>query len=301
MAEPRFSVVIPLYNKEPYIKDCLDSIMSQTFSDFEVVIVDDGSTDNSVDLVKRLYPSDKVRIIQKINGGPSSARNKGVQEAKGEWIVFLDADDLFLPNALENFNKLIIENGNIDFFVCNYYIAINNVARLFTNKRNDGLVKNPFYLEAKRELTDRPGSSVIKRELLISYPFNEKLRRYEDAECQYDMMRSNLIYQCSIPVMISVRDAGSASLFRKDINEDFVGHLVFEGKSYWEQVTLYLLALECKEGYPDKADSLYGKIYRRLDLKVVYLLLRLYWRFNSGINRILGKKTVTVSSLMQQE
>lgn len=86
------SVVIPLYNKEPIIKKTLNSVLSQDYSDFEVVVVDDGSTDNSVAIVESIA-GPRIRLIKQENGGPSKARNTGVKNAKGDWIVFLDADD----------------------------------------------------------------------------------------------------------------------------------------------------------------------------------------------------------------
>ena len=276
---PTFSIVIPLFNKAPYVCKTVDSILSQTFDDFEIVIVDDGSTDNSAQIIEERYHLDKVRVVKKTNGGPSSARNRGVQEAIGEWIVFLDADDLLLPNALSIFSSLITEHTDINYFICNYYLATNGIASLFTWKKHDGRVNNPFFLEAIRELTDRPGSSVIKSKLLQEHPFNEKYRRFEDAESQYEIMRSSVVYQCSTPVMISNRDAGCASFYRKDIEEDFVGGLIFSNKSFWEEVTLFHLALDCKHGYPHEADRLYKQIYRRLDLKFTYYLIRIYWIF----------------------
>ena len=86
------SVVIPLYNKEASIKQALMSVLSQSYQEFEVVIVDDGSTDNSVAKVEEIQDS-RIRLIRQENGGPSKARNTGVKNAKGEWILFLDADD----------------------------------------------------------------------------------------------------------------------------------------------------------------------------------------------------------------
>ena len=277
---PNISVVIPLYNKANYIKTSIDSVLNQTYDDYEVVIVDDGSTDNSVEVIKKNYTSEKIRMIQKANGGPSSARNKGVQEAKGEWVVFLDADDMLLPYALEYFSNLIKGHLGIQYLVCNYFIGFKGKAKLFSYVKYDAEIKNSFFLEAARELTERPGSSIIRRDLLLQNPFNEKLRRYEDAECQYNMMRKARIYQSFAPVMISDRDASSAASFRKDYREDFVCSLDFEGKSFWERMTLYLLALECKTGYPDQAYR-YKNVYKRLDYKVTYLYLkarRLFYR-----------------------
>lgn len=88
----KYSVVIPLYNKEHYIAGTLRSVLTQTFPDYEVIVVDDGSTDHSLQACKEVR-SDKIRVVQQVNQGVSAARNKGIELAAGEYICFLDADD----------------------------------------------------------------------------------------------------------------------------------------------------------------------------------------------------------------
>jgi glycosyltransferase involved in cell wall biosynthesis len=97
---PRISVVVPLYNKAPYVRRTLDSIARQTFTDFELVVVDDGSTDESAEIV-RLFADRRVRLVTQMNLGPGAARNRGIEEARGDLIAFLDADDEWLPEYLE--------------------------------------------------------------------------------------------------------------------------------------------------------------------------------------------------------
>lgn len=101
----KFSVIIPLYNKQNYIRRTLESVLAQTYTDFEVIVVNDGSKDNSL-LEARKVKDDRIRIIDKENGGVSSARNRGIQEAKNEWICFFDADDIMYPHCLEEYHKL---------------------------------------------------------------------------------------------------------------------------------------------------------------------------------------------------
>lgn len=109
---PFISIVIPLYNKGISITTTLQSVIYQTYADYEIIVVDDGSTDNSLAVVrKRLSElgNEKVRIIHKENGGVSSARNRGVREAKGKYIAFLDGDDVWEPTYLEEAAKLICD------------------------------------------------------------------------------------------------------------------------------------------------------------------------------------------------
>ena len=95
----KFSVVIPLYNKEHYIEATIRSVLNQTCRDFEVLVVDDGSRDNSLALARK-YESDRVRVIAQENQGVSEARNTGIRNAQGEFICFLDADDEWRPDYL---------------------------------------------------------------------------------------------------------------------------------------------------------------------------------------------------------
>lgn len=106
MSSLKVSIVIPLYNKALYVERALDSISAQTFSDFEVIVVDDGSTDDGAALVIR-YPDSRIRLITQANAGPGPARNTGIAQAQGEFITFLDADDEWLPTYLEESVRLL--------------------------------------------------------------------------------------------------------------------------------------------------------------------------------------------------
>lgn len=102
---PKYSIIIPLYNKEKTIQRTITSILSQNYSDFEAIIVNDGSKDKGFEKAKEVKDS-RLIFIDKENGGVSSARNKGILASSGEWIIFIDADDILYPNALDVYNKL---------------------------------------------------------------------------------------------------------------------------------------------------------------------------------------------------
>jgi len=102
----KFSVVIPLYNKAAHIASTLASVVSQSYEDFEVCVINDGSTDDSA-VQASLISDPRIRIITQINGGVSAARNRGIKEAVGDYIAFLDADDYWYPFHLEELNSLI--------------------------------------------------------------------------------------------------------------------------------------------------------------------------------------------------
>lgn len=134
MKKPRFSVIIPLYNKAPYIRKALTSIMSQTFNDWELIIVDDGSTDNSAALCEEFFQTFNRSLahsindnrsfvhsfIRQTNSGVAAARNNGVAASHGEFVCFLDADDWWGPTFLEEMNRLITEYPEAGLYATNF-------------------------------------------------------------------------------------------------------------------------------------------------------------------------------------
>ena len=108
---PFFSIIIPVYNVAPYLRECLDSVLAQTFTDWEVVCVDDGSTDGSGAILDEYAAKDKrLRVIHQKNAGVSVARNVALDSIRGEWFLFLDGDDLFRNDALEIFAPYTTSN-----------------------------------------------------------------------------------------------------------------------------------------------------------------------------------------------
>jgi glycosyltransferase involved in cell wall biosynthesis len=95
------SVVIPVYNSQSYIADCIDSVLAQTYSHFEIIVIDDGSTDGSLDILKLYQENPKIKLLQIENSGQSVARNLGIEHAKGKYVIFIDSDDCWKKNTLE--------------------------------------------------------------------------------------------------------------------------------------------------------------------------------------------------------
>ncbi len=100
------SIIIPIFNSQNFLKRCVDSVLSQTYKNFELILVNDGSTDDSKRICDEYQQNDsRVKVIHKINGGVSSARNKGVEESRGDWLLFIDSDDYIDPIYFEEFVK----------------------------------------------------------------------------------------------------------------------------------------------------------------------------------------------------
>lgn len=143
------SVVIPLYNKEKQIANTLQTVLNQTFQDFEIVIVNDGSTDNSVAEVEKIQDS-RIRIIHQKNAGVSAARNRGIEEVKYDLIAFLDADDEWKPEYLETQYNLSLRYPECSVFATNYEFrdSKGNITPTKINKLpfigEDGILSNYF-------------------------------------------------------------------------------------------------------------------------------------------------------------
>lgn len=143
------SIVIPLYNKEKQIAHTLQSVLNQTFQDFEVVIVDDGSTDGSVAEVEKLSDS-RIRLIHQKNAGVSAARNRGIEAAKYDLIAFLDADDEWKPEYLATQYHLFQKYPDCNVFACNYEFrdaegkVTPTIIRKLPFTSDDGILTNYF-------------------------------------------------------------------------------------------------------------------------------------------------------------
>ena len=156
---PFFSVIIPLYNKEQFITNTLKSVLNQTFTDFEVIIVNDGSTDKSLEKIAE-FTDHRIQIYHQDNQGVSTARNKGIELAKAEYIAFLDADDIWKDNHLQSFFDVINKYSEAGLYCNRYEIKINRKKVLKT--------QFDFENEFEGYLTDFFKSSLINRVALTS-------------------------------------------------------------------------------------------------------------------------------------
>ena len=124
-----FSVIIPLYNKAPYVAKAIESVLGQTYRDFEVIVIDDGSIDQSLEVAKT-FENKSITIVSQPNSGVSTARNNGVKLAKYPYICFLDADDWWHPTFLEEMKRLITDFPDAGIYGSGYYIVKNGQERI---------------------------------------------------------------------------------------------------------------------------------------------------------------------------
>ncbi len=138
---PFFSVVIPVYNKAPHIQCSISSVLNQTFQNFELILVNDASTDNSLEEIQK-FTDERIRLFQRTEPGPGgyAARNLGIEKAEGEWVAFLDADDEWYPNHLEKMHELAHKYPDVYFMSCGWQTQNNGVKN-----------ENAFYKELKEK------------------------------------------------------------------------------------------------------------------------------------------------------
>lgn len=185
------SVIVPVYNGEKYLKRCMESILEQTFTDFEVLLIDDGSTDSSRLIGKHYQNKDfRVRFFSKKNGGVSSARNLGLEMAKGKFFTFVDADDYIGNRYLEILLNAMLEK-NVDLVISNANDVKENQVRLPERKKEGEKI-----FSKKEALVELFNSSLFshvcwgnlyKRSIACKCRFDESLRVAEDGKflCDY--------------------------------------------------------------------------------------------------------------------
>ena len=179
--KPTISVIVPVYKAEKYLARCVDSVLSQTFTDFELLLIDDGSPDNSGLICDEYAKKDsRVHVFHKENGGVSSARNLGLEKAAGEWIVFIDADDWILPNT---FSECMDKCDGSDMLRFGYTSVYDENGSVTIDKLPEVLSVQEFLgLVVKRRTAVAVWGAIFRREVFLSNGifFDTTLRMGED-------------------------------------------------------------------------------------------------------------------------
>ena len=175
------SVIVPLYNAKKYLHRCIDSILAQTFTDFELLLVDDGSTDSSDAICDEYAEKDsRVRVFHKKNGGVSSARNLGLVNTKGEYVMFVDSDDYMLPTMCELMLRTI-ENKSADLVVCGTTETGGGFWRpRFDEDFSKEQLKERFVSLLHTELLSPPWNKIYKKVKIGNLRFREDISFGED-------------------------------------------------------------------------------------------------------------------------
>lgn len=268
------SIIIPLYNKAQSIERAINSVIEQTYHDWELVIVDDGSSDDSALVVKK-FSDKRIHYYYKTNGGVSSARNYGVTKALGDWILFLDADDYLVNNALMLLRNCQIQYGCF-INVANFYVEFEHEKRLF-NFTRDGVVTDPFKEWFFYRLHPRTGNTLIKKTVFDKINYNECLRRWEDADFCFKLLNNFQVAYIHEPVLVYTNDYKGLSYPSAKIEFDFVNYLQFKGSSFWYKMCQSVVLSNGLHRYKKLRLYLLKKYFRYLYLLIVKkVLLFLY-------------------------
>lgn len=195
---PKFSVIIPVYNVEKYLDECVNSVLAQDFQDYEIILVNDGSTDNSgkkCDVYAEKYS--QIKVVHKENGGLSDARNFGIKEAQGDYLIFLDSDDFWkgknrlseISSITENQNQPdIIFYGITQFFDGQTHIELNTFP-IFSETLTSDFQKDFEYLVENLIYKVTGCDKIIKRNIIINHQlFFPKGKLHEDVAWCYDII-----------------------------------------------------------------------------------------------------------------
>lgn len=250
METPKISVIIPLYNKRDYIKRAIMSVLAQDYVNLEVVVVDDGSEDDGSQVVQSLN-YDRIFYFRKENGGVSSSRNMGVENSSGTWILFLDADDYLLPGSISALYRTAVQYGT-KLATGNYFLEREGVRTSVCSSLNSFKAANNYKSIYFKCCSPCPGNLLIHRSVFNLHRFDERLSRYEDSEFLLNVLRGNEISYTPEFVMVYVQDTCFASRVYRWPERDFIMHLVFENKTFWEKMILAELLNEGLSLYGDE-------------------------------------------------
>ena len=195
------SIIIPCFNVEKTIYQVLTSVMHQTYKSFEIILIDDGSIDETKQSIKAFFrknPKIEWRYIYQVNAGPSKARNKGIQEARGKYIAFLDADDMWHPQKLE-IVLLTMEKYNLSILGHGFHLNRNFDKIFDTTNLQQSLMQKTFWNLLLKNFAVTPSVVVTRESCLL---FDESMRYMEDHELWLRMSVFNKVYFLDIPLVV---------------------------------------------------------------------------------------------------
>ena len=207
----RVSVIIPMYNSEKTIERALKSVFQQTYQNYEIIIIDDGSIDKSAEIVNRIQkenPKINIQLITQKNAGVASARNSGMKNSQGDYIAFLDSDDEWVPEKLEKQIKVFQENPDIDFLGGN-----RDDERMGTIFQNYNQLTQIQFKTLLFRMQPSASSVMFKKNSIlndIGY-FNDARRYMEDAEYWFRICKHKNCY--FLPEQLVISDGGTKAYF----------------------------------------------------------------------------------------
>lgn len=245
-----FSVVIPLYNKELSIRNTIQSALDQTFYDFEILVINDGSTDSSLSIANEINDK-RIQVITQSNKGVSAARNLGIKEANYEWIAFLDGDDLWKPNHLEQIIKMMSIFPNKCVYATSFKFSTNRKVYRHSRDKNIFTVEN-YFKEALKEHLLWTSITVVNKSCFEEVGnFREMLTNGEDLDLWTRLAKRYEIVKSLEITSVYRIDAENRTSLAKDVKKTHVYYinidsiqdsyeLIYHKKAIIERMIAYL-------------------------------------------------------------
>ena len=266
------SVIIPLYNKSEYILNTLDSLRNQKYKNFELIIIDDGSSDDSLKKVQEYYSIDNIKIFTQVNKGVSYTRNKGAEYASRKFLFFLDADDSLTADCLDSFYNLVKKNNDIDIFVSNFNLRVFDIEHKFCKLDVESLIDKPYKEFYKHNIFFRLGNVLINRELFLKYKFNENISFYEDFEFFIRVIDKAKVYYTNKVLFKYDMDNSELSLANVKVDNDILNFVNVKYDNLYKTLIIYDLiyaSLMKRIRSSDVAGTLY--FVKRINVKLLLL------------------------------
>lgn len=302
----RFSVIIPLYNKERFVARCIHSVLTQTRQDFEIVVVDDGSTDRGAEVVRAMKDS-RIRLIRKANGGASSARNRGALEASFDLLAFLDADDEYLPRHLEVVEELAVRYPQAGAYgtAC-WFLKANGWVRYVANRRalngrHEGMVTN-FFCGGHILWCC---SGVVRKDVFYRLGgFDPQLKNGQDQDLWFRVAAvssfaytndAQVIWRLGVPGSLSQAGSQSFRANRVLANYDRLLESYLPAdrqrgvREYVNRALIAAMSVSTAKGFPAYTEELFAEYTKRfgdgLQFRLLRPLLRSRWLCRLFLNR----------------
>lgn len=260
MIQPFFSIIIPTYNREEYISLAIQSVINQSLLNWELIIVDDGSTDNTKDIVQDYLSDSRIKYVYQENQERSASRNNGINIANGNWICFLDSDDQFLSNHLEVFSENIKEHKHIHFF---YNLKVGETYYKKEDKYNQIFTS---FIHSQQVC--------VKKELLIQCKYNTDLNIGEDLELWMRILEQTDIICTDVQsVKIIDHDNRTVGIKRLEPLQKHLELITVISRIYKSKIKVQYRRKSISDAYFNIAKYFIGKKILKASLYVVKSLL----------------------------
>lgn len=310
----KISIIVPVYNVEKFLRRCIESILNQTFKDFELILINDGSKDKSLDVMNEYKNDKRVKIFTQENKGPAITRNLGIKKSEGKYIMFIDSDDYILPNYVENYYNAMI-SGNYDLVIGGYQ-KITGDHIDFIRKLDDGefskymvtgpvckMYRRDFIIKNDIEFLDTTASEDVYFNV-CAYSKNPKIKIIDDIGYFYYFNPNSISntqhkgFNKNVDILQLVDTINYEFIENIALNQYFIiryliWYLLYSGKSakgndFMNEYKNYFCWID--KNIPTYRTNKYLKKFPKGENKKIYLFIRTFMLFHKcGLVKLFSK------------